>query len=246
MLIADGGAWVPFTMRVDQAPFDDVRVRQAMRLIVDRQAMIDQTLSGYGSLGNDLYAPLDVDYASDLPQREQDIDQAKSLLAVGRPGRAAGRAVHRRRHRLGGRSGREPLRRAGQGGRRRGQGHQEDAVLRRRLPVLHVRPGLLEHPQLHPAGRGRDVPARTQGGTYNETHWDNEEHRDLVNAAAQEVDEAKRDDLLHQAQEIEYNEGGLIIWGFRQQVDGYAANVQGLEPSKYLPLGNYKFNKVSV
>ena len=85
-----------------------------------------------------------------------------------------------------------------------------------------------------------------QGGTYNETHWDNEEHRDLVNAAAQELDEAKRTDLLHQAQEIEYNEGGLIIWGFRQQVDGYAANVQGLEPSKYLPLGNYKFNKVSV
>ena len=73
-----------------------------------------------------------------------------------------------------------------------------------------------------------------------------QQHRDLVNAAAQEVDEAKRADLLHQAQEIEYNEGGLIIWGFRQQVDAYGANVQGLEPSKYLPLGNYKFNKVSV
>ena len=140
VLIADGGQWVPFTMRVDQAPFDDVRVRQAMRLIVDRQAMIDQTLSGYGSLGNDLYAPLDVAYASDLPQREQDIDQAKSLLAAGRPGGAAGRAVHRRRHRLGGRPGGEPLRRAGQGGRRGRQGDQEDAVLRRRLPVLHRSP----------------------------------------------------------------------------------------------------------
>jgi peptide/nickel transport system substrate-binding protein len=33
-------------MRVDQAPFNDVKVRQAFRLIVDRQAMIDQTLSG--------------------------------------------------------------------------------------------------------------------------------------------------------------------------------------------------------
>ena len=159
VLIADGGAWVPFTMRVDQAPFDDVKVRQAMRLIVDRQAMIDQTLSGYGILGNDMYAPLDVNYASDLPQREQDIDQAKSLLASAGAGRAPGRAVHRRRHRLGGRPGREPLRRAGQGGRRRGQGHQEDRVLRRRLPDLRVRPGLLEHPQLHPAGRGRHLPA---------------------------------------------------------------------------------------
>ncbi len=52
-------------------------------------------LSGYGSLGNDLYAPFDVAYANDLPQREQDIDQAKSLLKRGRPGGPAGRAVHR-------------------------------------------------------------------------------------------------------------------------------------------------------
>jgi peptide/nickel transport system substrate-binding protein len=85
-----------------------------------------------------------------------------------------------------------------------------------------------------------------QGGTYNETHWDNEEHRELVSAAAREVDEAKRAELVHQAQEIEYDEGGLIIWGFRQQVDAYGPNVQGLEPSKYLPLGQYKFHKVSV
>ena len=52
--------------------------------------------------------------------------------------------------------------------------------------------------------------------------------------------------MIQPAQEIEYNEGGLIIWGFRQQVDAYASNVKGLEPSKYLPLGNYKFSKVSV
>ena len=70
-LVSETGAWVPFTMRVDSAPFSDVRVRQAMRLIVDRQQMIDQTLSGYGSLGNDMYAPFDVAYASDLPQRSR-------------------------------------------------------------------------------------------------------------------------------------------------------------------------------
>jgi peptide/nickel transport system substrate-binding protein len=85
-----------------------------------------------------------------------------------------------------------------------------------------------------------------QGGTYNETHWDHEEHRNLVNQAAQTLDETKRNDLLHQAQEIEYNEGGLIIWGFRQAVDGYGPTVKGLEGSKYLPLGSYKFHKVSV
>ena len=80
VLISETGAWQPFTMRVDAAPFDDNRVRQAMRLIVDRQQMVDQVLSGQGRIANDLYAPYDPDYASELPQREQDLEQAKSLL----------------------------------------------------------------------------------------------------------------------------------------------------------------------
>ena len=72
-------------MRVDATPFDDVRVRQAFRLIVDRQQMVDQVLSGQGRIANDLYAPYDPCFASDLPQREQDLEQAKSLLkAAGR------------------------------------------------------------------------------------------------------------------------------------------------------------------
>ena len=58
-----------------------------MRLIVDRQQMIDQALSGFGRVGNDLYSPFDPDYLGDeLPQRHQDVDQARSLL------RAAGYA----------------------------------------------------------------------------------------------------------------------------------------------------------
>ena len=46
MLNSPTGAWQPFTMRIDAAPFDDVKVRQAMRLIVDREQMVQQVLSG--------------------------------------------------------------------------------------------------------------------------------------------------------------------------------------------------------
>jgi peptide/nickel transport system substrate-binding protein len=245
VLVSETGAWVPFTMRVDQAPFSDVRVRQAFRLIVDRQQMIDQTLSGYGSLGNDMYAPFDVAYASDLPQREQDIDQAKSLLAeagqeglqvelftgddIGSVGPAAANLFV------------EQAKLAG-----------VDVKVTKKNPFYDDQ--YLQYTFAQDFWNTRNyIPQAVvgtfppdQGGTYNETHWDHEEHRNLVNAAAQELDEAKRAELLHDAQEIEYNEGGLIIWGFRQNVDGYGANVQGLEPSKYLPLGSYKFHKVSV
>jgi peptide/nickel transport system substrate-binding protein len=245
VLIADSGGWVPFTMRVDQAPFNDVKVRQAMRLIVDRQAMIDQTLSGYGNLGNDMYAPLDVNYASDLPQREQDIDQAKSLLA------SAGQSDLQVELFTGDDiSSVAPaaanlfVEQAKQAGvtvkvTKKNPFYDDDY-----LSYTFAQDFWNTRNYIPQAVVGTFPP--DQGGTYNETHWDNSDHRDLVNAAAKELDEAKRKDLLHQAQEIEYNEGGLIIWGFRQQVDGYGANVKGLEPSKYLPLGNYKFNKVSI
>lgn len=245
VLEADGGQWVPFTMRVDQAPFDDVRVRQAMRLIVDRQAMIDQVLSGYGTLGNDMYAPLDVNYAKDLPQREQDIDQAKSLLAQAGvdglqvelfTGDDIGSAAVPSANLFA-----EQAKAAG-----------VDVKVTKKNPFYDD--DYLSYTFAQDFWNTRNyIPQAVVGtfppklgGTYNETHWDNQQHRDLVNQAAAEVDEAKRGDLLQQAQEIEYNEGGYIIWGFRKQVDGYGANVQGLEPSKYLPLGNYKFNKVSV
>ncbi len=245
VLIADGGQWVPFTMRVDQAPFDDVRVRQAMRLIVDRQAMIDQTLSGYGSLGNDMYAPLDIAYPSDLPQREQDIDQAKSLLA------SAGADGLQVELFTGDDIGSVAVPAANLFAEQAKAAGVEVKVTKK-TPFYDD--DYLSYTFAQDFWNTRNyIPQAVVGtfpedlgGTYNETHWDNAEHRDLVNAAAQEVDEAKRTALIQQAQEIEYNEGGLIIWGFRQQVDAYASNVKGLEPSKYLPLGNYKFSKVSV
>jgi peptide/nickel transport system substrate-binding protein len=80
LLVSETGSWIPFTMRVDTAPFSDVRVRQALRLIVDREEMVNRALNGQGRPGNDLYAPFDPAYARELPQRRQDIDQARSLL----------------------------------------------------------------------------------------------------------------------------------------------------------------------
>ena len=73
------GAITPFTMRVDQAPFNDVRVRQALRLLVDRPQLIDSALDGYGVVASDVFSPYDPDSDHSL-HREQDIPQAKALL----------------------------------------------------------------------------------------------------------------------------------------------------------------------
>ena len=67
-------------MRLDQAPFNDIRVRQALRLIVDRKQMLRARLRPYGPIGNDLFGLYDSAYNHTLPQRDVDIEQAKSLL----------------------------------------------------------------------------------------------------------------------------------------------------------------------
>jgi len=73
------GQFKPFTMRIDQAPFSDVNVRQALRLLVDRQQLINSALDGFGVVASDVFSPYDPGFDKPL-HRQQDIPQAKSLL----------------------------------------------------------------------------------------------------------------------------------------------------------------------
>lgn len=80
VLVESGEAYTPFTMRMDKPPFNDIRVRQAFRLLVDRPQMNELLFNGLGAIGNDLFCRFDKTYDSDLPQRHQDIPQARFLL----------------------------------------------------------------------------------------------------------------------------------------------------------------------
>jgi peptide/nickel transport system substrate-binding protein len=69
-------------MRNDKEPFTDKRVRQAIALSLDRNAIIQQLFEGKAKVGND--SPFASVYPStnpSVPQREQNIDQAKQLLS---------------------------------------------------------------------------------------------------------------------------------------------------------------------
>ncbi|MFI2608947.1 ABC transporter substrate-binding protein [Kitasatospora sp. NPDC018619] len=72
---------MPIVMRTADGPFADVRVREALRLAVDRDAMVKQVLSGYGSVANDILGTGDPAYARDIPQRTRDLARARQLLA---------------------------------------------------------------------------------------------------------------------------------------------------------------------
>jgi peptide/nickel transport system substrate-binding protein len=71
------------SMRCDQAPFTDPRVRQAVALTLNRPAIVTALFKGYADLGNDSpFAPVFPSTNTSVPQRAQDIAKAKSLLSA--------------------------------------------------------------------------------------------------------------------------------------------------------------------
>ena len=71
------------SMRCDQAPFTDARVRQAIALTLNRPEIITALWKGYADIGNDSpFAPVYPSTNTSVAQRTQNISQAKSLLAA--------------------------------------------------------------------------------------------------------------------------------------------------------------------
>ena len=71
------------SMRCDQAPFTDPRVRQAIALTLDRAGIVKALFKGYADVGNDSpFAPVYPSTDTSVAQRAQNISQAKSLLSA--------------------------------------------------------------------------------------------------------------------------------------------------------------------
>jgi peptide/nickel transport system substrate-binding protein len=242
VLSSETGAWQPFTMRVDQAPFDDVRVRQAFRLIVDREQMVQQVLSGQGSVANDLYARYDPAYASDLPQRQQDLEQAKSLLKqAGREGLSVELVTA---------PVFQGIVEAAQVFVQQAKGAGVNVKLRKvdsgtfygdnYLSWTFAQDFWASRAYLSQVAQG-DLPE----SPYNETHWKDPKFIDLIQQARAEVDDAKRADILHEAQTMQYEQGGYIIPYFSNIIDAYSAKLGGFVEAKCgFPFGNYWLKNV--
>ncbi len=244
ILDSPSGSWLPFTMRVDQPPFDDVRVRPAFRLLVDRQEMIDQVLDGRGSLGNDMYAPYDACYPSDIPQREQDIEEAKRLLAAAGKENLEVELVT------------SPVAAGVVEAAQVFSQQAKDAGVT--VTVNQVDPGDFYGDQYLDWTFSQDfwftrdyLPQTDVSGfansPFNETHWEDPEWTSIAREARGEVDDVKRCELIAQAQTIEFERGGYIVWGFPNTVDAYRTGITGfVEDSSGIPLSSFAFRLVSM
>jgi peptide/nickel transport system substrate-binding protein len=238
LLISSPDNFVPITMAVDTAPFNDVRVRQAMRLIADRPALVESAQLGFGSIGNDLSGKGFPMYNDQLPQRVQDIDQAKSLL-----------------------------KQAGQSGltvtlntSSVAAGMYESALaFAQQAKAAGVKVNLNNIPASNYFTTnylkytfGQSIwtaypldqfftDALVADAPFNETHWNDAAWNKLFNEARGDTNAASREQKYFSLQKTLYDEGGYLIWGFEPLIDGVATNVHPAPQNPAGFLGNYEF-----
>ncbi len=242
VLDAHTGAWQPFTMRMDVKPFNDVRVRQAFRLMIDRQAMISQAYNSYGWAGNDMYAPFDPG-TPQLQQRVQDIEKAKSLLSqagynndlkvtLTTSDAVGGSAVL-----------------AAQVFAQQAKAAGVTVDVNKVDASIFYGNQYLTWPFAQDFWYTRNYLAQTAQGTlptapFNETHWKDAQWLKVVQQAFKTGDKTARDQLVGEAQTIEQERGGLIVWAFNDQTDAFSAKLGGVVPDKGgVPLSSFHFNK---
>lgn len=229
-------------MRADKKPWDDPKVRNALKACVDREAMRKATMRDYGAIGGDYHvAPIHPEYyPMDPPKR--DIDKAKSLLKeAGHPdGLQVVMSVMEA----------EP-----------------EIILAQLLKEqcapagfdmkLNVMPAAMYWDQWTEVDLGitswthRPLATMTLalayrcGVEWNETHWCNAKFDELLAKAEATLAMEDRKQIMHEIQILMQEEGPIIIprwgaflWGHRPLVKGFKA-----APSDFIYLDDVWLDK---
>jgi peptide/nickel transport system substrate-binding protein len=217
----------------DQKPFNDVRVRQALALTVDRPTMVDFVAEGYGTPGNDTALNPAYRFYSDLPLKKPDIAKAKSLLAeAGYPNGleltliASDRPSTRTQLAV---ALREMAKPAG------------FTINVETMPHATYLDQVWKKGSFYVGFYNMQATADaifallyTSNAAWNETRWNNAAFDKVVNEARGTADEAKRRELYAEAQRLMYEEVPSIIPVFfdllgaqRDWVEGYKLHPRG-------------------
>lgn len=220
-----GNQHYTFAMSCNKDPFTDVNVRLALKHAIDRKALVDKILHGYGVVGNDHpIGPGQRFFNKDLAQTPYDPDKAKHYLKQ---------------------AGRDSLRvdlsasDAAFGGAVDAAVLFQDSAKKAGIDVNVVREPSdgywsdiwMKKPFSAVYWSGRPVEdqmfstAYKSGAPWNDTFWSNERFDQLLVAARAELDENKRRDMYYEMQAIVNQDGGAIIPMFASWVFATSDNV---------------------
>ena len=221
-----GKGFYAFLMFCDTAPFDNADLRMAMKLAVDREAILKQILNGYGRIGNDF--PVNQAYAlfpEGIEQRAYDPEQAASLYKksghsgpivlrtsdAAFPGAVDAAVLYK-----------EQASKAGidiQVQREPADGYWSN--------VWNVQPFCASYWGGRPTQDLRYSTSFISSAEWNDTRFKRPEFDKLVTEARAELDEAKRKEMYHACAMMVRDDGGAIIPVFNDYVNAKTKRVQG-------------------
>jgi len=231
-------------MRVDKGAFADVRVRQALKLIADRSALVKQALAGFGVPANDLCGA-GCAYYLDLPVPKQDIAKAKSLLkAAGQEnlsftlptsnavaGFVEGATVFAQQ--------------CAAAGVKVSVNQVPASTYYTSAGGFLTRPICMDNGTSNPSLTLLYQSWYTRDAPYNETWWGHQKGgaavEKLIDEAIAATDPGKAADLWREVQLQQAHQGGTISYANADYIDACAPNVNGL---KTTPVGNLNFGRL--
>lgn len=246
--VANGAGFFPFYIRTSSGVTADPRVRLALKLAADRNALVEGALLGYGKVQNDIVGfGLPEYYYSDM-QQPHDPEQAKSLLKqAGVPdlnitlktsttsiGMTQAATLYAQQAKPAG----------------------IKVNLQQVPPANYLVPTAGYPFQFAQTGWAPipSVPAfyklayYGKAAPFNETKWGYEDAKKLapIKKALATVDKASANEQWRALQEQQFKEGGYLIWSTWPYIDGFAKNVKGLTPSPGGSALNYDWKEAWI
>ena len=220
-----GNMHYTFPMLTNQAPFDDINVRKALKYSLNRQEMVDKILQGHGAIGNDHpIGPANQYLAKDIPQLELDIDKAKFHLKVAGltelnldmsassaafNGAVDGAQLYQASAKEAGINinvVQEPA-----------DGYWSNVWLKKGWCASYWS-GRVTEDWMFSTSWASGVP-------WNESHWENARFQELLISARAELDSDKRREQYGEMQMLASAEGGVIIPMFANFVDAASSKL---------------------
>ncbi len=223
------GGWLCFAMLTDRAPFNDPKVRRAMRLLVNRKEVLDRALGGRGQIANDLFGYNDPFYnANRFPQREQDVKKAVELLAAA--GYSASTPLEFELAAPDDTGGLIPM----------AQTFAKQAAATNGIVSVQAKPmnstywdsvytkAPMYTSYWSPRAYLPQIAATTG---YGETLYEktNPAYQALFLQASGEGNDSKRKELVKQLQKLDYDDGAYIIPVFNSFADGFTKKLKGVQ-----------------
>ena len=219
------GQCLTMPMHMDVAPFDIPEVRQALKLSINREELVEKITFGAATVGNDFHhSPAQPYWPSDIPQRGYDPDEAKSLLkkvgmegltvdfstadsiSTGAVDAAVLYAEHAKAAGININVVREP-----------NDGYWSNVWLNK--PWCMVLWGSRPTPDI------MYTLAYSSGAAWNESHFENERFNVLLQQAKGELDDTLRAEQYREMAMIARDDGGTVIPYFPNFVYARRSNV---------------------